>query len=264
MTRTRKPAKRITNGITLSEMSLCQPKAPKPPLIAPTPTVQIAPNPPFRLLDLPLELVIRVLDFAVIHSSKDDPINIPDAVARTESRKAPHASGRPYKKATWRLVQPAITRTCRLLRAEGLPTFYARNVFAAYSNMAGLAALGQFCGAVGVEHRARLHLYVQWARWRAGSPSWVFNGRQAGSLYLETSYFVSHVVRWPFRTCVHVRLVTGEEFQQMRPFFYDHEWDWCQVRFGVPGDGEVAPASGDWLGLRLWDDGFVDEDWIEM
>lgn len=58
------------------------------------------------LMNLPIELVNRVLELVVITSSADEYIRIDGRVA-----------------------QPAITRTCRLLRHEGLRIFYAKNLF---------------------------------------------------------------------------------------------------------------------------------------
>lgn len=66
----------------------------------------------FRLLDLPDELVLRVLEFAVVTSSNSKPIRISQ-----------------YRKYNLEAVQPAITRTCRSLRKEGTPMFYKQNIF---------------------------------------------------------------------------------------------------------------------------------------
>ncbi|KAF2210650.1 hypothetical protein CERZMDRAFT_99263 [Cercospora zeae-maydis SCOH1-5] len=63
----------------------------------------------FPVLDLTPELVLRVLEHALIVSSKDNPIVI--------------RGGREDHK------QPAVTRVCRLFRSEGLPLFYKHNVF---------------------------------------------------------------------------------------------------------------------------------------
>lgn len=58
--------------------------------------------------------------------------SVPD-IRRLGKRHHPALSGRPYKKATWELAQPAITRVCRLLRLGGLKKVYAGNTFATRS-----------------------------------------------------------------------------------------------------------------------------------
>lgn len=67
---------------------------------------------PFRLFDLPPELWLRICELAVI---KATPIQ-----CGRESRLRDSAAI---------VRQPAIIRTCRLLRREGLPIFYAANDF---------------------------------------------------------------------------------------------------------------------------------------
>lgn len=67
---------------------------------------------PFRLLDLPPELWLKVLDFAVRR---------PNTIRIGRESK--------FSDQVARVRQPAVTRTCRLLRREGLPMFYANNKF---------------------------------------------------------------------------------------------------------------------------------------
>ena len=69
----------------------------------------------FQLLDLPMELLLRILMSAVVDSSIKDPIVI-------DHPKQLRGKGNG-------LLQPPITRTYRLLRNEGLPIFYSKNVF---------------------------------------------------------------------------------------------------------------------------------------
>ncbi len=112
-----------------------------------------------RLPDLPIELVIRILEYAVIVSFDDDPQYIDDALA--SKRKSFRNSDPPsiaYREVTLPLVQPAITRTCRLLRNEGLSLFYGCNAsvfhvsgFRVYTMIEWLASL-QAC------HRAQINL----------------------------------------------------------------------------------------------------------
>jgi len=70
---------------------------------------------PFRLLDLPPELWLRICELAVV---KDH-----SKVIRVDYYTT--------KKSSAAIVQqPAITRTCRLLRQEALPLYYKLNTFA--------------------------------------------------------------------------------------------------------------------------------------
>lgn len=69
----------------------------------------------FRLFDLPPELWLRIIEYAVM---KACPIN------PTKARNAKHQ--------THIVKQPSITRTCRLLRHESLPAFYRNNKFEVY------------------------------------------------------------------------------------------------------------------------------------
>ena len=69
----------------------------------------------FRLLDLPPELVIRICQLAVIR---------PNTIDTTMSPKA--------RRQARLLQQPALTRTCRLLRQEAPRSFYRDNTWEAY------------------------------------------------------------------------------------------------------------------------------------
>lgn len=70
----------------------------------------------FRLLDLPLELVVRVLGFAVL-SKEDEQLQ----------RRGEYLESVEYSTRFECWQQPAITQTCHLLRDEGLPLFYGCN-----------------------------------------------------------------------------------------------------------------------------------------
>lgn len=72
----------------------------------------------FRLLDLPTELVLRILEQCILGTRSGGPIGVTKAI-----------NARGGKAASSELVQPAITRVCHLLRTEGLPLFYKHNVF---------------------------------------------------------------------------------------------------------------------------------------
>ncbi|OQO04181.1 hypothetical protein B0A48_10791 [Cryoendolithus antarcticus] len=67
----------------------------------------------FRLLDLPPEIWLAIGAYAVLKP----PLNV--TLAETNDLQAKM------------VAQPAITRTCRLLRKELLPVFYKRNTFSA-------------------------------------------------------------------------------------------------------------------------------------
>lgn len=85
----------------------------------------------FRLLDLPPELVIRIAQLAVIKPK------IIDATLAPE-----------LKHQARILQQPAITRTCRMLRRESLLAFYRDNNFEAY-HWAKHACVRQWLAAIG-------------------------------------------------------------------------------------------------------------------
>ena len=93
---------------------------------------------PFRLLDLPPELWLRICEFAVI---KSRPIQIgrePDPADQMAM-----------------VSQPDITRTCRLLRSEGLPLFYSANVFEMYHYF-GIPCPRRWILAIGEGNRQRM------------------------------------------------------------------------------------------------------------
>ena len=71
------------------------------------------PPAPFRLLDLPDELILQVLEYEVVISTKDRPINVG------------HSSDLIFSGTEVELTDqnisalPAITQTCKFLRREG-------------------------------------------------------------------------------------------------------------------------------------------------
>lgn len=82
-------------------------------------------NAPFRLLDLPLELVNRVLQFSLVTSSKDDPI-LPRARGWALCEDGEYRLVLTFthcldhdRSSARALIQPPITRVNALLRREG-------------------------------------------------------------------------------------------------------------------------------------------------
>lgn len=66
------------------------------------------------------------------------------------------------KKNESTVMQPGISRTCRLIRKETIPMFYERNTFMAYDQIAMPAQLVSWVTAIGWTNRASLRrLYVQ-------------------------------------------------------------------------------------------------------
>lgn len=141
---------------------------------------------PFRLLDMPDELVLYMLRFMVVSSSLDDPIDIRPAVKSSSLydltattppeilprfcemigplRRAQKGDKEPiYRKAALPLMPPAITRANRMLREEGLKMFYGQNHFKTKSCDAGIE-----CARIWLDllHRADIttmsRLYVEW------------------------------------------------------------------------------------------------------
>lgn len=101
----------------------------------------------FPLLELPDELVLRVLYFAVVTSSKDNPISMYD---KKDDRATPP-------------TQPAITKTCQMLRKEGLKMFYKHNVFYTESTHEGTVGLYRWLLDIGPTKRASLGpVWVKW------------------------------------------------------------------------------------------------------
>ncbi|PIA98149.1 hypothetical protein CB0940_06357 [Cercospora beticola] len=86
---------------------------------------------PFRLLALPDELIVRIVEYAVVMSSHKHPIKI-----RAINIDEPHfwwayptLGVRIDPEKSKDLLQPPVTRICRLLRDEGLKAFYEQNHF---------------------------------------------------------------------------------------------------------------------------------------
>ncbi|KAM3421657.1 hypothetical protein BST61_g2042 [Cercospora zeina] len=108
----------------------------------------------FRLLDLPPELVVRVLGFALI-------INHKSKLTHTYTwqgvflRHTYMTSFKLYK-------QPAITKTCHWLRNEGLSIFYSRNSFLVTASDLDNMYLGKWIATLQAEHLEKMKFHVMW------------------------------------------------------------------------------------------------------
>ncbi|EME87732.1 uncharacterized protein MYCFIDRAFT_75576 [Pseudocercospora fijiensis CIRAD86] len=123
--------------------STAQPPPPPPPPPPPLPppaaaaVTSVAPSQPFRLLDLPDELWVKIGKFAVTYSdviliNQDLRVKEP-----TEARKNDDDGNQRCEKECCIIKrdQPAITKTCRLLRTELLPEYYKLNTFHVINRM---------------------------------------------------------------------------------------------------------------------------------
>ncbi|CAK1360283.1 hypothetical protein CB0940_06354 [Cercospora beticola] len=113
----------------------------------------------FPLLELPDELVLRVLYFAVVTSCKDNPIPIceyHDEASRDWVTPA---------------TTPAITKTCHLLRKEGLKMYYKHNVFYMEGCFDGMFDFHEWVMTIRPASRAPVGQI--WVRWIQGyKPEW--------------------------------------------------------------------------------------------
>ncbi|PPJ60609.1 hypothetical protein CBER1_03653 [Cercospora berteroae] len=118
----------------------------------------------FRLFDLPPELVVRVLEFAVVVSTKSRPLRIAmDSIEPWEDSCSDESLS---------AGQPAITRTCHLLRDEGLKLFYAENIFLGATSNDDAAALWKWGNAIGQEKLKRIdRLYIEYV---SNDEPWIY------------------------------------------------------------------------------------------
>ncbi|EMD00060.1 hypothetical protein BAUCODRAFT_21723 [Baudoinia panamericana UAMH 10762] len=101
----------------------------------------------FRLFDLPPELWLRICEVAVISPV---PVNVTRVPFQQQQAQ--------------RVQQPAITRTCRLLRQEALPMFYKNNTFEAWHFCQPWTCPRQWLLAIGrgnLLQMGRLKIYTQ-------------------------------------------------------------------------------------------------------
>ena len=94
-------------------------------------TATSAENPPCYLLKLPTELQLNIYELAVV---EDKPllVNCPCNSTYRERRSVGYVEEAKWEKGEVRPPQqPALTRTCRFIRANALPIFYKQNIFRA-------------------------------------------------------------------------------------------------------------------------------------
>ncbi|GIZ37431.1 hypothetical protein CKM354_000087700 [Cercospora kikuchii] len=106
---------------------------------------------PFRLLDLPPEIVIRVLEFAVSIDHK--PKLIYDPPGRRSICGFYDTSFELYK-------QPAITKACHWLRNEGLSIFYSHNRFLMTATNDEINSLWMWMASLQAKHLKEISVYV--------------------------------------------------------------------------------------------------------
>ncbi|GIZ37429.1 hypothetical protein CKM354_000087500 [Cercospora kikuchii] len=140
---------------------------------------QLDPNTPmqiehFPLLELPDELVLRVLYFAVVTSSRDNPVPICKYYDRDLSAWVMPAT------------TPAITKTCQLLRKEGLKMYYKHNVFYLDGTYEGMFRFHDW--AMTIKPASRAPIGEIWVRWFKGyRPEDRLSWEWKHELYLHTT-----------------------------------------------------------------------------
>lgn len=100
---------------------------------------------PFRLMDLPPELMLQILKHALVREDDDNCILIIGLSC--------------YNRES--LARPPVLCTCRLLRAEGLKMFYELNRFRIIGKTSMLSMLGAWLQGIGRENALRLRLFVR-------------------------------------------------------------------------------------------------------
>lgn len=123
---------------------------------SPTLSASLSDQAPFRLFDLPDELVLLVLEMAVVQSTKADPIKVDRAVKSKKSPTGATSSGINYRKGAEPLIQPAITRVCRAIRQEALPMFYKLNIFYTHNNRHSLRTMMRWFDGIGQANVANI------------------------------------------------------------------------------------------------------------
>lgn len=111
----------------------------------------------FRLLDLPLELVVRVLGFALVFKQEDQFTH--HKIGESNYGVAGYSTSFHF----W--AQPAITRTCHLLRNEGIPMFYSSNQFSLTGSDGDAAKFWKWVSSRSVARRCidkmqRVHIMI--------------------------------------------------------------------------------------------------------
>ncbi|PPJ60614.1 hypothetical protein CBER1_03657 [Cercospora berteroae] len=183
---------------------------------------------PFRLLDLPDELVVRIVEYAVVTSSRKHPTKI-----RAIHVDEPHFWWA-YPKLQVRidpdeskdLLQPPITRVCHSLRAEGLKAFYDQNHFLVKASTRGADALCRWVDPLG-ENRIKgiTNLFVEWDPRDGGFD------KEMAWLRIVESYVT-------LKTKTFVRSVHAPKGKKLR----------YQVAYGQPKKvGYAEKGSGQWI-----------------
>ncbi|KAK5685860.1 hypothetical protein LTS10_001973 [Elasticomyces elasticus] len=95
----------------------------------------------FPLFSLPAEIWLRIAEFAVLETKT---INVTRATRMLDQEAL--------------VRQPALTRTCRLLRTEALPMFYRNNSFEA-RHFCEHACPRQWLVAIGIENLRRMRTF---------------------------------------------------------------------------------------------------------
>ncbi|KAK4619619.1 hypothetical protein CLAFUW4_11339 [Fulvia fulva] len=139
---------------------------------------------PFRLLDLSPELVLRVLDFAVIRSTKNNPLHI-----YLDGKEPESAVADLYRETSYDshvLVIPEVTRTCRMLRTEGWKKFTQGNTFKIETTISGFAHLLMWGANIDRQALGTRPILMYWARDESSTTSTL----QWGDWMNEVNYFI--------------------------------------------------------------------------
>ncbi|GIZ37426.1 hypothetical protein CKM354_000087200 [Cercospora kikuchii] len=194
---------------------------------------------PFRLFDLPDELIVRIVEYAVVMSSRKHPIKI-----RAIHVEQPHfwwaypqLGVRIDPDESKDLLQPAITRTCRLLRDEGLKAFYDQNHFLVKASTRGADALCRWIDPLGEDRiKGITNLFIEW-------------DLRDGDFDKEIVWLRLVESKISLKTKTFVRLVKAPKGKKPR----------YQVAYGQPKKGGYAEkGSGQWIEVaknKKWREG---------
>ncbi|KAM3421659.1 hypothetical protein BST61_g2044 [Cercospora zeina] len=179
-----------------------------------TNTVDAGREKPFCLLNLPDELILRILESTVNMSTRKHPIEI-RAIPVDE---APFWWSYPQ-------LEPAITRVCRSLRKEGLKTFYEMNHFLVKASTRGPNALCRWIDPLGEDGiKGVANLFVEW-------------DPRDGDLDKEIARLRVVESRVSLKTKTFVRSIKAKEGKKPR----------YQMAYGQPKEGGDKPnGAGDW------------------
>ncbi|KAF2210652.1 hypothetical protein CERZMDRAFT_85966 [Cercospora zeae-maydis SCOH1-5] len=193
-----------------------------------TTTVDVGREKPFRLLDLPDELIVRIIKSAVVMSSRKHPMKI-RAIPVDEAPfwwHYPQLEVRISSEQSEKLIQPAITRVCRSLREEGLQAFYELNHFLVKASTRAPNALCRWIDPL-VEDciDGIANLFVEW------------NPRD-GDFEKEIAWLRVVESRISFKTKTFVRPIKAREGKKPQ----------YQVAYVQPKkSGDTPKGAGEWL-----------------